>query len=176
MDYHDNGRAVSIRDTDPLSLIPHGDRLLVEVLLVDETTAGGIHLARTNDSGAETDMGWAVGLVVNVGNGHRLDTPDQAVALSSTEKGPGGLVVMVDPDVNAQPNTVVMVPSTVPMPFVRGMVVLLAKYSGSELKFHDRTFRVITQAHVLAVFSNVKMNVEGRYAPQEADDHVEAIA
>lgn len=151
-------RVVSFHDTDPLSVMPHGDRLLVEILFVDETTKSGIELVRQNEKDKEHDLGWSAGVVINVGSGHRLDTPDQAVVIKTTEKGLNDSIglVAVDPDTG---DGVIMAQSKVPMPFKRGMVVLLAKYAGSELKLRDKTYRIITQAHVIAVLTGVKMRV-----------------
>lgn len=159
-------RIISLADTDPLSFIPHGDRLLVEVLELDETTASGIKLVRTDDAGKEHEVGWSAGVVINVGSGHRLDTPDQAVALHTKAEvgdvGAGPLKIYDD----VTQHGIVMVPSTVPMPFFRTQVIMLAKYSGSDIILRGMPFKVITQAHVLGVFSKMRLDVDGYYAEQ----------
>lgn len=162
-------RVVAIQDQDPLTLIPHGDRLLVEVVAVDDSIPlpGGQTLLVERD---EYGRGWCAGVVVNVGSGHRLDVPDQAVALNTKvkvnedgtiERHP--FVVLADTETDA---AVAMVPSTVPMPFSRGMVVMCAKFAGSDIKLQGKDYKIITQAHVIAVFTGVKMNVTS-VPPQE---------
>lgn len=155
---------VSIQDQDPLTLIPHGDRLLLEVVAVDETTPSGIVVARTDDKSKEHELGWSAGVVINVGNGHRLDVADQAVALATIVKQDDqGNLVDVHPFLRiADPETrtaVAMMPSTVPMPFVRGMVVMTARYAGSDIKLRGKEYKIITQAHVIGVFTGIKMQV-----------------
>jgi co-chaperonin GroES (HSP10) len=157
-------REVTIQDQDPLKLIPHGDRLLVEVVAVNETTDSGITLVREGNKGTEVDLGWCAGVVINVGNGHRLDVPDQAVAISTEIKTDDkGAPVDVHPFLvladTATNSAVAMVPSTVPMPFARGMVVMCAKYAGSDIKLRGKQYKIITQAHVIGVFTGVKMAV-----------------
>jgi hypothetical protein len=156
-------REVSIQDQDPLKLIPHGDRLLVEVVAVDDSIpmADGKKLLIERD---DFDRGWAAGVVINVGNGHRLDVPDQAVALATEiDVDDKGNPVNVHPFLRiADPKTrtaVAMMPSTVPMPFARGMVVMCARYAGSDIKLRGKDYKIITQAHVIAVFTGIKMQV-----------------
>jgi co-chaperonin GroES (HSP10) len=159
-------RVVSVQDMDPLSIIPHGDRLLVEVLMesedVEVNTVTGetkiIQVVRLDDKEKEYVLGWSAGLVINVGSGHRLDESDQAIVMncepSSVETG--GMVKAFD---NETGDTLMMVPSTVPMPFERGQVVMCAKYSGSDMTLRGKKHKIITQAHVLATFGSVKMQV-----------------
>lgn len=156
-------RQISLKDADPLAFVPHGDRLLVEVLDLDETTESGITLVRTDDKGKEHEVGWSAGVIINVGSGHRLDTPDQAVVLKSSknEVSPATGIVAADDDSG---EAVFMAPSTVRMPFTRGMVVMVAKYAGSDILLRGMPFKVVTQAHILGVFAAMKLDVEGYYA------------
>jgi co-chaperonin GroES (HSP10) len=151
-------RRIALSSQDPLSFIPHGDRLLVEVLELDETLDSGIILVRPDDQSKEHEVGWCPAVVWNVGSGHRLDTPDQAVAIQTTEKDltPQNHLVALDPDTGSG---VVMAPSKVPMPFVREQVVMVAKYAGSDIKMRGRDFKVITQAHVLGTFPKMRIPV-----------------
>ena len=103
-------------------------------------------------------------MVINVGNGHRMDVPDQAVALATEiDVDDKGNPINVHPFLRiADPKTrtaVAMMPSTVPMPFARGMVVMCARYAGSDIKLRGKDYKIITQAHVIAVFTGIKMQV-----------------
>jgi co-chaperonin GroES (HSP10) len=153
-------RQLRLIDQDPLAFIPHGDRLLVEMLDVDEKTAGGLIPVRSGDA-QESEIGWTVGVIVNVGNGHRMDTPDQAVrmrSIISKEDMARGVPFLKTYDDETMEG-IFMVPSTVPMPFSRGMVIILAKYAGSDVLFQGREYKIITQVHVLGVVSNLRLNV-----------------
>ena len=158
---------VRFQDQDPLTIIPHGDRLLVEVLAVNETTDSGIIVVR-DEKNKEHDLGWSAGVVISVGNGHRLDTPDQAVVIQSKMEQDGTdeagnakykaheYIRLADTETGS---SVAMIPSTVPMPFARGMVVMCARYAGSDIQLQGKPYKIITQAHVIAVFSGIRVNV-----------------
>lgn len=160
----DERKVVSIADQDPLTLIPHGDRLLVEVVDVDDSIPLADGKKLLVELGEE--RGWAAGVVVNVGSGHRMDVPDQAVRMKTKlERDDKGEVLIdkIHPHLRyADPDTdeaIAIVPSTVPMPFSRGMVVMCARYAGSDIKLRGKPYKIITQAHVIAVFTGVRMNV-----------------
>jgi co-chaperonin GroES (HSP10) len=168
-------RIVSLEEQDPLTLIPHGDRLLLEVLWVDETRASGIEIVRSDDAAKETEMGWFAGLIINKGSGHRLDSPDQAILIKTTEKvtNEAARLVMVDDETG---EGVWMAPSSVPMPFDRGMVVMGAKYAGSKIFLRGKEYRIITQSHVIGVFTGVKMRVGEPALPAFNGETLEAAA
>jgi co-chaperonin GroES (HSP10) len=142
-------RLIKMDDLDPNKITPHGDRYLLEMMEVDETTDSGIVLVRdTNDPKAqEHDLGFAVGVILAKGGGHRLDVADQAVPITTTEQKPEGLLVAVDPETKSG---VMMIPSTVPMPFSRGDVVICGKYVGTEMKINGVEHKIVTQAHIIA--------------------------
>lgn len=172
-------REVSIQDQDPLTLIPHGDRLLVEVVAVDDSIPlqDGQKLMVELD---EFSRGWAAGVVINVGNGHRLDVADQAVALATIVKqdengvpiDPHPFLRIVDPETRT---AVAMMPSTVPMPFARGMVVMCARKAGSDIKLRGKDYKIITQAHVIGVFTGIKMQVGDPLPPPSPEKLREMI-
>lgn len=153
-------RKIRISEQNPLDFIPHGDRILVEMLEVDEETASGIQVVRTDDAGKEHEVGWTAGVVVNVGSGHRMDVADQAVRMSA--KIPDDKVA-VTPLLKSYDNEthdgIFMVPSTVPMPFSRGQVIMLAKFAGSDIILQGVFHKIITQVHVLGIFSKLRLNV-----------------
>ena len=153
-------RKIRISEQNPLDFIPHGDRILVEMLEVDEETASGIQVVRTDDKGKEHEVGWTAGVVVNVGSGHRMDVADQAVRMSA--KIPDDKVA-VTPLLKSYDNEthdgIFMVPSTVPMPFSRGQVIMLAKFAGSDIILQGVEHKVITQVHILGIFSKLRLNV-----------------
>ena len=154
-------RKIRLSEQNPLDFIPHGDRILVEMLEVDEDTASGIQVVRVDDAGKEHEVGWTAGVVVNVGNGHRMDTPDQAVRMKSViskEDMARGVPFLKTYDDETQ-DGIFMVPSTVPMPFSRGMVIMLAKFAGSDIILAGIEHKVITQVHVLGVFTKLRLNV-----------------
>lgn len=161
-------RKIKLSDQDPLTLAVHGDRLLLEMLEVDEETESGLLLVREDDIKKEHVIGWSAGVIVNFGNGHRLDTPDQAVAVQTTEKKPTSenLLRFVDDETGSG---IAMVPSTVPMPFARGMVVMVAKHAGSDILLQGREYKIVTQTHVLTTFAKLRLNV-GAPQPQEAPE------
>jgi co-chaperonin GroES (HSP10) len=153
-------RKIRLSEQDPLTFIPHGDRILVEMLEVDETTPSGIELPRMDDASKEHEVGWTAGVVVNVGSGHRMDVADQAVrmkAVITKEEAP--TVPYLRSFDDETHDGIFMIPSTVPMPFARGMVIMLAKFAGSDIILAGIEHKVITQVHVLGVFTKLRLNV-----------------
>jgi co-chaperonin GroES (HSP10) len=142
---------------DPKTLRPIGDRYLVEVVPVDEElTPAGIYLPEK----LEEQRGWAVGIVFSVGNGHRLETPDQVTVI------PEGYVP--DPKLNeaaqierrtsalgyrmpalGDHSSVMRFESAVPMFFIPGEVIFIERYSGRQFTIQGRTFRFVNQVDCL---------------------------
>jgi len=153
-------RKIRLSEQDPLTFIPHGDRILVEMLEVDETTPSGIELPRMDDASKEHEVGWTAGVVVNVGSGHRMDVADQAVRMQAKvtkEEAPTTPFLKIYDDETQE--GIFMVPSTVPMPFFRGQVIMLAKFAGSDILLQGVEHKLITQVHVLGVFTKLRLNV-----------------
>ena len=153
-------KRIKLDDLDPNKITPHGDRYLLEMLEVDETTDSGIMLVRDpkNPRAVEEDLGLAVGVVLRGGSGHRLDVADQAVPVTTTEQKPNqaAFLVAVDPDTQSG---VMMIPSTVPMPFGRGDVVICGKYVGTDLKIRGLDYKMVTQGHIIG-HTGKRMNLD----------------
>jgi co-chaperonin GroES (HSP10) len=173
------------RNADPLKHRPNGDRYLIEILPVsEEKLSSGLFLPEAG----EERKGWAVGVVVAVGNGHRLETPDQYIAIAEKYQ----CDPQVDPDVEfgddldtrakksaarqqrrmaimqttniaaiGDDSMVVRYPSAVPMFFQFGEIVYVEKYSGRPLIIGGREFRIVNQVDVLSS--------SGRYAKLKED-------
>jgi co-chaperonin GroES (HSP10) len=170
-------RKIRLSEQNPLDFIPHGDRILVEMLDVDEDTASGIVVVRTDDVGKEHEVGWTAGVVVNVGSGHRMDVADQAVRMKSVvtkEEIAAAKVPFLKTYDDETQDGIFMVPSTVPMPFFRRQVIMLAKFAGSDIILSGIEHKVITQVHVLGVFTKLRLNVGLETATLE--EHPEGAA
>jgi co-chaperonin GroES (HSP10) len=145
------------RNLDPTKLRPIGDRYVVQVLDFDEEKLpSGLYLGES----AEGTQGWAAGVIIAVGNGHRLEVADQAVVM------PEGYVP--DPSLTDEQqmarrigalgygtpamgdnSTIQRVASAVPMFFSVGMVIFMEKYSGREFPVRGRKYRFVSQVDCL---------------------------
>ena len=149
-------------------LDPHqglnGDRYLVEVLeLGDRVTAHGIHIPQVkSDRADEFDRGWFPALVLDVGNGHVLTTPDHAAVLGNmTPKetldaikgGDRDALESIQLPANAENITEVAVlvrpRATVPMFFKVGDVVAIDGSTGRKIEIEGKEFRIVNQVDVL---------------------------
>jgi hypothetical protein len=154
--------ALAWEQQDPLNHIPHGDRLLVRVLSVDDVIelSNGAKLWRPEKSVIE--RGYVPAVIVNVGSGHRLDTPDRYVTikLNVSETTPQQLalsgVVLHDTTTG---DTVVRVPSSVPMPFQRGEVWAIPRMTGIEVELRGKHYRVVNQSECLWKYQGVTAEV-----------------
>jgi co-chaperonin GroES (HSP10) len=133
---------------DPSKMIPHGDRLLVEKVDVDnlvyvDDLEGGYHAIEiaSGEDDQEEKRGYYFGRVIAMGDGHRLETPDLAVVVNRrVERN----------DVVAYEDGVVRVPATVPMPFRIGEILMLERFAGRELRIRGKLYRQVNQIDVIA--------------------------
>jgi co-chaperonin GroES (HSP10) len=111
----------SILDMDPATIVPHGDRYLIELIDVERAywiTDGFGQRKRIQVEGGESleeRNGYYFARIISKGNGHRLEVD-----------------VMV------------------PMPFDPGDVVMVEKFSGREVEMGAKKYRILNQTDVLA--------------------------
>jgi co-chaperonin GroES (HSP10) len=184
----------NINDLDPGKIVPHGDRILVEIMDVEETTESGIWIFRpaVNDKGVpdegktvEFKRGYSLGIIHRVGNGHRMDVPDTfhtmaTIPLYDTDGESGEkrlatqqhpYVVVLDPELNT---AILRMPSVVPMPFARGEVVMLNSLASGEFIIKGKKYSVINQTHVIAN-TGVVVDIDGEMESEDEEKIQKAL-
>lgn len=143
---------LKIHELEPETLVPIGDRYVVEELQVDEAVKFGNLLVVTQGEPKPSDdprnpmsnpqverRGVMPAVVVSVGDGHLLGLPDPAVAVRHFNDA----------------ETVERVPANVPMFLTPGDVVLVdVNNRGRALRIAGRTLRAVNQIDCL-----IKLNV-----------------
>jgi co-chaperonin GroES (HSP10) len=177
-------RRVNLNAQDPRNIAPNGDRYLVELLEIEEnvTVMGNdgpikIIIAQEHaptkrpdgkvDPGVEAELlrGWRAGLILRVGNGHRLEVSDPYVVMPgvSTDKEledyktgkvppPRGAQVITESHTLFQPQ------AKVQMFYAPGDVVLIERLTGREVTLQGKRYAIVNQQDVLAVFQNTKLS------------------
>lgn len=152
---------LSLADQDPFAIAPHGDRLFVQrIEIADEVKVGAhtLHVARAGQTSKDEqhDRGWWAGVVIHVGNGHRLNAADTPVRMKVgpdvKQPRPDGIPFAVDPDAQ---EAVILVPARVQMPFSRGNVVAIERYAGRDANFGGREYVSIEQEDILWTFCDL---------------------
>jgi co-chaperonin GroES (HSP10) len=162
-------------DISPFFIQPHGDRLLVEAVELDNTIDANGHTLYTapmnnrDRDGKLTEewkRGFCAGIVIHVGDGHVLTTPiaTQAVTmkLGYTKEDIEAGALSTAPGLRAyDPQTgdgIVAVdsPARVPMPWKRGDVVLIERLAKREITLNGRVYAMVDQMDVLATAVNLK--------------------
>lgn len=185
------GFKLNYKDEDVLSIMPNGDRYLVEILETDEvTTVKGLDGSEKQlYVGAKDEMerGWVAAVVMGVGNGHRLEVPDHVAVLDNHMDHPR---IQPGEDIHAfkkrqdehklqaimngamfatEEHVVVRPPASVPMFFGLGNVVALERLTGRQFKLNTgRVYRIVSQVDILWRFVHINLRlVDGEWITEQ---------
>jgi len=146
---------LKIHKVSPESIIPNGDRYVVEIIALNEEVEFGKILVVTQDPQMNPrdpmanpqieQRGVLAAVIVTAGNGHLLGLPDPRVAVARQ-------------DPRASEEVLVRVPADVPMFFAPGDVVFVDMNArGRALRIVGREIRIVNQIDVLARIDGVRL-------------------
>lgn len=153
---------LKIHNVAPESIIPNGDRYVVEVIDLDETIELGQMLVVTQDPTLDPkdprnnpqieQRGVLTAVIVQRGNGHLLGLPDPALLTPS--------------------DSIVRSSADVPMFYEPGDVVFVDHNAkGRNVKIVGRECRIVNQIDVLAKVEGIKLEraEDGDWKPVDAE-------